>query len=162
MKENDRKRRILILLFILAILAAAYFVSANLYQLMLVHGSSMEPAYRDKEIVLIDKHDREYQKGEATAVYCEKLSSVIVKRIAAVPGDEVIIRDGRLYINGKISESFKDSCFEYSGILSDTLLLDSDEFIVIGDNVSESHDSRYEDVGIIKRNCIIGTIIQGF
>lgn len=138
---------------------AAWYISANWYQLMLIQGRSMEPAYKNLQIVLLDKHTESYTRGQAVAFSCEGLSSVLVKRIVAVPGDRAQIREGTLYINGAVSQVYpQEGMFEFSGILQEEIQMEAMQYLVIGDNVEESIDSRYPEVGILSRDEILGIV----
>ncbi len=141
-----------------AMLTAAY-ISAEYFQLLLIQGDSMQPSYSDLQLVILDKCSKSYCPGDVIAFKCDGLSAVLVKRVAAVPKDTVIISDGRLLVNGMPSDVYPDSLFNFSGILENAVVLDNDEYIVIGDNISESKDSRYESVGIVSAEDIIGRVM---
>lgn len=146
--------------YIPVMIAAAYFVSANWYQVSLIRGDSMSPAYHNMQFVLIDRHSDVYTYGDVVAFRCARLDAVLVKRIVARPCDQVIIRDGTLYVNDAVSRIFpQDGIFEYSGLASDTVYLGDDQYFLIGDNLEESKDSRYEVVGRVKGEDILGKII---
>ncbi len=77
-----------------------------------------------------------------------------------VPGDTILISDGTMYVNGSVSEMYpKGIVFEYAGTASVPITLDSDEYFVIGDNILESKDSRYPEVGLVQADTILGKII---
>ncbi|MBQ5332179.1 MAG: S26 family signal peptidase [Oscillospiraceae bacterium] len=48
---------------------------------------------------------------------------------------------------------------EYAGLLQDTIILGENQYIVLGDNINESVDSRYEQVGIVCAEDIIGRVM---
>lgn len=82
-----------------------------------------------------------------------------VKRIVAVPGDTVQIKSGRLYVNGTATNlkqtglSIKDA-----GRAETEITLGDDEYFVLGDNVNNSEDSRYESIGNVTRKEMIGKV----
>ena len=119
----------------------------------------MLPSYHNMQLVVLDKHNREYQVGDVIAFRYEGLSAVLVKRIAACEGDTVQIVDGTLYVNGKVSALYEEGSFDYAGIFGDEIKLSQDEYIVIGDNTAESKDSRNPEIGIVQEETIIGKII---
>lgn len=45
---------------------------------------------------------------------------------------------------------------DYAGRASEPITLGDDEYFVLGDNRNNSKDSRYEDVGNISRDRLIG------
>lgn len=143
------------------ILLLTWYVSANWYQLMLVHGDSMWPAYHDMQFVLSDRNTENYTYGDVIVFQCEGLDSVLMKRIAACPGDIVKIEDGRLYVNEEESRVFsKKYQFDYSGIADSPIQLTDNQYFVIGDNIEKSKDSRYREIGCVGRDYIIGKIIE--
>lgn len=120
----------------------------------------MSPAYHNMQLVFLNRHDKEFTYGDVIAFQCDGLSAVLVKRIAACPGDKVVIENGTLFVNGKISSIYPDcGAFDYAGTLSEVIQLDKGQYIVIGDNIVESKDSRYLEVGCIAENDILGKII---
>ncbi len=65
--------------------------------------------------------------------------------------------DGNIYINGEIlNEKYGLEKMAYPGIAEQEITLGDDEYFVLGDNRNVSEDSRYPDVGLIKRKDIIG------
>ncbi len=142
------------------ILFLCCYISANYYQLMLLQGDSMSPAYHNWQFTVIDKVHRDFSSGDVIAFRCDRLDSVLVKRIIACPGDRVLISNGALYVNGTQSHIIPPAeILTYPGIAEDTISLDQDEYFVLGDNHSLSIDSRYPSVGIVKTVEIIGKIL---
>lgn len=84
-------------------------------------------------------------------------SHYYVKRVIAVPGDTVKIQDGDVYVNGKLFEEEIDTvAIEDAGLASEEIKLENDEFFVLGDNRNNSEDSRYANIGNIKKEYITG------
>jgi len=52
------------------IAAAAYIISQNYVQLVLVRGNSMEPAFHDGQIVIINKMYDEIKTGDVVVFWC--------------------------------------------------------------------------------------------
>lgn len=128
---------------------------------MLIRGNSMVPSYRNMQFTILDRHGSDFSYGDVIAFRCDSLSSILVKRVAACPGDTVIIKGGTLYINNTISKVYPEmELFEYAGVLDEETHLNENQYIVIGDNVSESKDSRFETVSSIERKNILGKIVN--
>lgn len=84
-------------------------------------------------------------------------SHYYVKRVIAVPGDTVLIQNGAVYVNGELFDEKVDvSAIEEAGLASEELKLEDDEYFVLGDNRNNSEDSRYANIGNIKKDYIIG------
>lgn len=158
-KRTYQKNKLYSMTAIVLVVVLAACCSSNWFQLMLIQGDSMMPTYHHLQLTVLDKRDNCINRGDVVAFKCETLDAVLVKRVAAVPGDIVYIKNGILCVNGQNSPEFDKDVFDYAGILSAPIELGEDEYFMIGDNTSESVDSRSPDVGIIKRNCIIGKVI---
>ena len=84
-------------------------------------------------------------------------SHYYVKRVIGVPGDTVQIKNGAVYVNGKAFDEETDvSSIEDAGLAAEEITLGADEYFVLGDNRNNSEDSRYANIGNIKKDYIIG------
>lgn len=93
------------------------------------------------------------QRGEVVVFrYPLDPSRDFVKRVVAIPGDTVEIRDGDLYVNDELVQE------PYVGSVARTnlrrTLLAADEYFVMGDNRPHSNDSR--SWGPVTIDAIIG------
>lgn len=82
-------------------------------------------------------------------------SHFYVKRVVAVPGDTVQIRDGKLYVNGIVTDYEYDKIMD-PGIVENEMILEQDEYFVMGDNCNNSEDSRSGNIGPVRREVIEG------
>jgi len=147
------------LLIFLIIPVIAFIISNYVYQVTLIQGDSMLPSYHNMQFVILNRYDKNYTYGDVVAFRNDNLDTVLVKRIAACPHDEAVIRDGTLYVNGAVSTVYPtENSFEYAGMLDSTVVLSDSEYIVIGDNLVHSKDSRDREIGIITADSIIGKI----
>ena len=153
--SNIIRKKIIIML---TVLAAAWFVSQNFYQLNLIQGDSMYPAYKNMQLTIIDKRADSFKHGDTIVFYCPGLDCLMVKRIIALPGETVLIKDGNVLVNGEKSPHVSGSV-DFGGTASNEILIDDAVFFVLGDNYAQSKDSRYTQVGCVKRENIIGRII---
>lgn len=114
----------------------------------------MKPTLNDKSLVIETKIVKRITNGDIIVI--KKNNIKIIKRIIGIPGDKVVIKDNYVFVN---DIKYDDFITTFAGILDKEIILGDDEYIVLGDNRKESIDSRYEEIGIIKRDEIIGKII---
>ena len=82
-----------------------------------------------------------------------------LRRVIALPGETVQIIDGMIYIDGKtLLEQKPFPSITNPGMAAEPVKLSATEYFVLGDNRNNSEDSRFADVGNIKRNRIIGKV----
>lgn len=129
-----------------------------------VIGVSMEPELYNGQEVFINRFTYFLSKPKSADVIVflpngNENAHYYVKRVVAVPGDTVIISDGILYIN---DHTYDDSLIidkiEDAGIAENLITLGEDEYFVIGDNINNSEDSRSSNVGIVRKEFIIGRV----
>lgn len=123
-----------------------------------VKGSSMKESYLDSDVVLIEKMNLEIERFDVVAISAEKdgVKGDIIKRVIGLPNETVLIKDGLVYINGKLLKGDIPIDIKYGGLADQPFLLGNDEYFVMGDNRNESEDSRYEWLGAVKKNKILG------
>lgn len=129
-----------------------------------VIGDGMNPVLTNGGEVFINKSSYIIFKpgvGDIIAFYPNgnKNSYLYLKRVVAVGGDEVLIENGHLYVNGNL---FEDEDFyepmEFAGLAENPIVLQKDEFFVLGDNRNDSEDSRFGNIGPVKRDDIVGRV----
>ena len=127
-------------------------------------GDSMSPVLKNGDVVLINRivYDaRKPKRGEIIAFrpngnenahYC-------IKRVVGLPGETVQIKDGKIYIDGKVQKkNVYTSDLDFAGIAEKKLTLGETEYFVLGDNSAGSDDSRLADIGNVKREDIGGKV----
>lgn len=125
-----------------------------------VVGISMEPSIANEQRILIDRFSYVLGKPKPGHVVVflpngNENSYYYTKRIIAVPGDTVLIENGRVYVNGAVSEYVTDYVAE-PGIAKNEIVLGQDEYFVMGDSPSDSEDSRYSGLGPVEMSDIVG------
>lgn len=161
-EESGLKLYSKIVAIILFALIFTKVINAYIIQETIVNGSSMSPTLEGSDKVLLDKFI--YKIGKLKrydiVVFDNHHSSVYIKRVIGLPGERIIIRKGRVYVNGRVldDDPLLDDKMYYSGIAKNGVDLGEDEYFVLGDNRNNSYDSRYEQVGVVKRSDMIGKV----
>nr|WP_315104276.1 signal peptidase I [uncultured Catonella sp.] len=160
--EGGLKLYTKIVAIILFAMIFARVINAYIIQETIVNGSSMSPTLESSDKLLLDKviYKMDKLKRYDIVVFNYHDSSIYIKRVIGLPGEEVVIRKGRVYVNGRILDDdplAKDK-MHYSGIAKEGVKLGKDEYFVLGDNRNNSYDSRYEQVGVVKKSRIIGKV----
>lgn len=152
------------ILWFAVIIILAWIISSRYMQFVLVQGVSMEPTLHNLEIVILIKNIDEFQQGDLIAFRTKGERKTYIKRIIACEGDMVYIEDGDLFVNDCLLENNRINYknIGHAGLLSKPILLEKGEYIVLGDNLSVSIDSRYKEIGIIRKGDIRGKIIKFF
>ena len=125
----------------------------NIVNFDIVRGNSMEPTYKDGQIVLCDNLAKNTEL-ERNKVYIIKsdydgFKKNLIKRLIGKPGDKISIKSGKVYLNDELlDENYpKIQCNDCE------VYLNKNEYYFLGDNRNNSIDSRI--IGAIKRENII-------
>lgn len=127
-----------------------------------VNGASMETTLKDGDSVMVDKISYRFSEPERFDIIVFKADGLndelFIKRIIALPGETIQIKNGHIYINDKLlkSDTYSRELTHYAGIADESITLQDDEYFCLGDNRNNSIDSRYETVGCVKKDEIIG------
>ena len=82
-----------------------------------------------------------------------------IRRVIGLPGETVQITGGRILINGEVYNEGKDfPMITNPGLAATAVTLESGEYFVLGDNRNNSEDSRYADIGMVRKRYIVGKI----
>ena len=80
-----------------------------------------------------------------------------IRRVIGLPGETIQISGGRILIDGEAYKEGKDfPMISNPGLASSSITRESGEYFVLGDNRNNSEDSRYANIGNVKRDYIIG------
>ena len=131
---------------LLIAIGLALVIIVFLYQPVKVEGTSMAPLLSDQERIFINKFVYRFEPIQQRDVvvfwYPLDRSKSFIKRVIALPGESVEIRQGIVYVNGHaIQEPYVPPQYED---LSDfgPLRVPKDSYFVMGDHRISSNDSR--------------------
>lgn len=116
-----------------------------------VNGASMYPTLKGKEIMLLNKLGK-IDRFDIVVLKIEEEDDNLIKRVIALPGESIEIKDNTIFINDKALSDKYGLGNTYS---IDKITLKDDEYYVLGDNRIISMDSRV--FGPIKKEDIKGT-----
>lgn len=132
--------------------------------LSFVKGNSMYPTLHNNEIAFYTRIIPKFQRGDILSVRMPS-GEYYVKRVIAVGGDTVDIKDGRVYVDGEaLREPYaKGGTKTKVGGVEFPYTVGSGKVFVMGDNREKSMDSR--DFGAVIHGQIKGKIllhVRGF
>jgi signal peptidase I len=132
-------------------------------QSLKVSGSSMIPTLENGERIIVEKVSLKTSslKRNDIIVFRDQQRSdyFLIKRVIAIPGDIVEIKEDKLVLNGKLlddSYTLNGSHFDRMSVLEPFLgsPLPNEKYLVFGDNRDDSFDSR--NFGPIDKKNIVG------
>ncbi len=121
-----------------------------------VVGPSMNPTFKEGDIVLVNKLIYRVSKiHRYDVVVVSVKDKYMIKRVIGLPGEKVEYKDNKLYINGVYyKEDFIDTDKVKTEDFSTNGIIPEGKYLVLGDNREDSQDSR--DYGLIDRKNIHG------
>lgn len=143
---------------VLVVVAAIAVLVATLFlPILQISGDSMSPTLEHDEIVILMK-TKEFNRGDLIGFYYQ--GKILLKRVIALPEDEVAIdAEGNVYVNGEVLEEpyvaekgLGDCDLEFPYKVPGT------GYFVLGDQRSNSVDSRNSVIGAISQDDIIGKV----
>jgi signal peptidase I len=134
------------------------FLNIFVFQLAKVNGNSMLPTLEDSEILLLYKLNPKIERGDI--VVFRQNGGVLIKRVIALPNETIVVNKDSIEINGEKIEDYVNTALQNGGELSENFQVPDGEYICLGDNRNNSHDSRA--FGSIKEEDIIGVVVLRF
>jgi signal peptidase I len=140
---------------------ASALIITFLYQPVRVEGTSMLPRLEDSDRLFINKfvyHFTAIDRGDVVVFhYPRDPEKSYIKRVIALPGDELRVDHGRVFVNGKpIREVYVPPEYRDTRSIAE-MTLPPNEYWVMGDHRSISSDSR--DFGPVERSLIYGKAV---
>ena len=154
-----------LIVFILIILVGYLFILTPNQ----VDGESMFPTLDNDDVVLTNRLlqwfgptvDQDYSRGDIIVFKHPNQPKEVIKRIIGVPGDVVTISGGQVFVNNiQIYESYLPAGLMTNGNdhspEEQPVSVPAASFYVLGDNRDFSIDSRFSEIGFVKRDQVLG------
>lgn len=145
-------------------IAVAVVVIVFLYQPVKVEGTSMMPWLHDQERIFVNKFVYRFEEIRQGDIVVFRFpldpNKSYIKRVVGLPGHEVELIRGELFINGRrmdepyIREEFQDA-LTYSATT-----VPAGHYYVLGDHRNTSNDSR--TWGTVPREYIVGKAVFAY
>lgn len=138
----------------------ALLINQFLFAIVQVEGSSMVPTLHDKERLVVTKLLYKPKQHDIVIIKSDVLKKHIVKRVIALPGQEVNIdsKTGDVYVDGVLQEEpyikEKINPARIGTKYAYPFVIPEDTVFVMGDNRNNSQDSR--SIGVIPYSEIVG------
>lgn len=149
---------------LLIVILLAYTLTLFLCDRTTISGNSMQPAIENEDTVLLNRIACSFHGPKRYSIIAfhpngVKTSKIYVKRVIGLPGETIQIHDGKVYINGSVLEDdVSEDDILTAGLAAGELTLGENEYFVLGDNRNNSEDSRFANVGVVKKDDIVGSV----
>ena len=148
-RQQKRKKEMWAWIRELAVaLVIVFIIRTFLFSIISVKGSSMLETLHDGDRVYVSILTARlggYDRGDVVICSYPGRTDLCVKRIIGLPGEEIEIIHGTVFVNG---EQLEEDYLTYSASYSNpAYTLAEGEYFVLGDNRPISHDSHSADVG---------------
>jgi signal peptidase I len=152
-------RRLVLDLIETILLSLVLFVAINTVSTRVrIHTASMYDTLRPGDMVFVNRLAYKFdQPGRGDVVVFDppvESTEPFIKRLIGLPGEQVTIKDGEVYINGEL---LQEPYIHDQTIPSQTLDVPQDSIFVMGDNRGNSSDSRRW--GVVPLENLIGRAI---
>lgn len=159
-KFSGNKRIIALVLAIVLILSALFIFSVGYFRVMYkpfkIALNAMAPTLspEDRIVTRIMTNDSAIKRGDIIVFISDEKRNLI-KRVVGLPGETIELKEGKLFIDQK---EIKEDYIKFKDIIgSGPEKIKDGQFFVLGDNRSNSRDSRI--FGPIKKGDIVGKVI---
>lgn len=146
---------------IIVVAAFAWFLVYGLLNQTIINGHSMSPTLEAGDICLVNRLAYDLGTPERFDVVVferEDTGQQNVKRVVGLPGDTLQIVSGSVYIDGQRLEDPRIGVLSLPGLAETPVTLGEDEYFLLGDNADSSEDSRFINIGNVRRQNIKGKV----
>ncbi len=149
------KSTIYVLIIIIAISA---LVVTLIMPVLEVNNTTMNPLLDNNDIIISLK-TKTLNKGDVIAFY--QGNKILIKRVVATPGNYISIdEEGNVYVDGTLlDEPYVTNKQKGETNIEFPYQVPENTYFVLSDERDKTTDSRNEDIGLIKKDNIIGKVI---
>lgn len=163
--DESKYRSVLVWIFQIAVvLVFAAMTSLFFFRTVTMQESAMEPTYQVGQNFFLNRVAYTFGSPKRGDLIVFKTNAsdeaaLHIRRVIGLPGETIQIKDGQIYIDGELYKESRDlGLIENTGLAQDGVTLQSGEYFVLGDNRNNSEDSRYADIGNVKKRYIVGKL----
>ena len=165
LKERSKRELISWIQSLAIAFVVAIVIRQFLFTPVIVSGQSMEPTFENENKIVISKIHK-INRFDMIVFHAPNSDEDFIKRVIGLPGDVVVMKDDKLYINGEEYEEDyiqvnKDKVFEGQKLTQDFKVeVPEGHLYVLGDNRRHSTDSR--ELGVIDEKSVVGAVAFKF
>lgn len=143
------------IIFVFIVAVTIIIIRTFILDQVTVNGVSMYNTFSDGDVLLVQKVNIDPLK-RFDIVIIQNNYFTIIKRVIGLPGETISINES-VYIDGILLENDYGETIKDGGIANEKIVLEEDEYFVLGDNRNNSIDSR--TLGTINIEKIKGKVI---
>ena len=134
---------------------------------IVVKQESMQPTFYSNDYVIVSRQAYnlfgDVERGDVIVFKSDLVDENgeqkhLIKRVIAVGGDTIEIRDGYVYLNGEMLDEPYVAEEGISGEMG-SVTVEEGKMFVVGDNRSVSQDSRSLELGQVEESSIVGKVV---
>lgn len=136
-----------VVLLIIVFVGYRMFLAPDIYIMI---GDSMFPTYMNGDKLAINYDTSAIERGSVVAYSFTTPSgrdSELIKRVIGLPGETIEIKEGQIFANGTVIQAPPITLVQAFKTTepdnSEPVKLENNQYYVLGDNTSESSDSRF-------------------
>ena len=134
---------------------------------IVVKQESMQPTFYSNDYVIVSRQAYnlfgDVERGDVIVFKSDLVDENgeqkhLIKRVTAVGGDTIEIRDGYVYLNGEMLDEPYVAEEGISGEMG-SVTVEEGKMFVMGDNRRVSQDSRSPELGQVEESSIVGKVV---